>query len=134
MAAKRISARARLADEALTPMMIERVARRILPRRNDYTPMDGVELLAECLRFGIRTRRQLASLLKRHRVALRAIDQGPLSPLDQRVYRAEYGNEFVAERIRRQYFFNIEGLIRIALEREFGEEYVAFYQGRNEAR
>lgn len=134
MKGRRISARAQRAKEALTPNVVECVARRVLPCRNDYTVIDAGELLAECLQFGVRTRGQFTRILLRHRRALRTYDQAPLTPLDQRVYRAEHGDEFVRERMRRQYLFSTEGLVRTALEWEFGDEYVAFYRSRDEAR
>jgi hypothetical protein len=130
----RTSARARRASEPLTSGIIESAARRLLPRRNDHAAIDSGELLSECLQFGIRTRGQFTRLLLRHRRTLRTFDQGPLTPLDQRVLRAEYGDAFVQDRMRRQYFFSSEGLVRTALEWEFGDAYVDFYKARDKGR
>ena len=133
MTSQRTTARARRAKEALTPAIIEIAARRVLPRRNNHRAIDSSALLAECEQFGVRTRGQFVRMLVRHRRALRLFDQAPLTPLDQRLFRVEYGDDFVRDRMRRHYLLSVEGLVRTALECEFGDDYVAFCQSRQRA-
>jgi hypothetical protein len=67
----------------------------------------------------------------RHRRAAIAVDQEPLSPIDEKIYRRESGDAYVKERLRRRYWFSWEALVRFALEFEFGQKYTEFARQRD---
>lgn len=119
-----LSARQRIAAIPLHGALIHRIARRILPRRNDYMADPALfdALLPELHHLGITTRGQLERLLTRHRRALLADDRSRLAPHEIRLYIAMYGELDVRDALRRQYWFAYPALIRNALEYEFGAE------------
>lgn len=121
------SARQRVAATALDGRLIYAIARRILPRRNDYATDAALfdELVPELARLGVITRGQLERLLTRHRRALLADDRSRLAPQEIRLYIEMYGELDVRDALRRQYWFAYPALIRNALESEFGEAAVA---------
>lgn len=124
---KRIfSARQRIAATPLDGALIHRIARRILPRRNDYMADPALfdALLPELQQLGITTRGRLERLLTRHRRALLTDDRSRLAPHEIRIYIEMYGDLDVRDALRRQYWFAYPALIRNALEREFGENAV----------
>lgn len=49
------------------------------------------------------------------------IDRSRLAPWEERFFCDEFGEEFVKDALRRQYWFAFPALIRIAMELEFGE-------------
>ncbi|WP_255991976.1 hypothetical protein [Chitinolyticbacter albus] len=79
------------------------------------------ELLPELYRFGICTRSDLQRLLKKHRRALLTDDRSPLKLYEQRHFASVFGEDFVRDAVRRQYWFAYPALVRNALESEFGE-------------
>jgi hypothetical protein len=119
-----ISARRLRAAEPLTPALIQSSMRKIFPKKNDYGEASFEELLPELARFGIRTRGQFAAPMTHHRKRLMRIDRQPLDAWHERYCRAELGDQFVSDALRRQYWFAYPALVRIALELEFGEDAV----------
>ena len=56
-----------------------------------------------------------------HKIRPLRIDRDRLSPAEERQYAEWLGASFVADAVRRQYWFAYPGLVRIAAELEFGE-------------
>lgn len=108
-------------QEALDGALIHRVMARLFPRRNDYGHASFDALVPELARFGITNRGSLLRMLKRHRKALLRIDRQRLSPEEQRFLGREFGQDFIKDAVRRQYFFALPALVRTAVELEFGE-------------
>jgi hypothetical protein len=123
-------ARARIARAPLSEQSMARVMRRVLPARNYEPPINYGELLAEARDFGVRTRSQFRALMLRHRRALIAADREPLTPQLERMYRREWGDAFVSDRLRRQFWWSWEGLTRLAFEFEFGDKYDEYKRTR----
>ena len=123
------NARAKKGRALLSVESMERIMRRVLPRRNQEAPINYEELLGEARDFGILTRAQFRALLLRHRRALIAADRGPLTAQDERICRADWGDTVVSERLRRQFWFSWEAMTRIALELEFLDKYERYSQG-----
>ena len=67
----------------------------------------------------------------KHRPALLEADREPSSPQMEKIYRSEWGDSLVADRLRRQYWFGWEALTRLALELEFGAKYRTFREQRD---
>ena len=95
---------------------------RIFPKKNDYGTGSFDELVPELARFGIGTLGQFRSLMTKHRRAMLALDRSRLSPRAIRECSEWYGEAFVKDAVRRQYFFAYPALVRTAAEMEFGEE------------
>lgn len=118
-----LSARKHVLNQPLTAALIHKVMRSIFPKRNDYvTDMKLFqELIPELARFGITTRGSLKRLMTKHRRALLADDKSCLSTMEQKYYCEWFGPEHTRDAVRRQYWFAYPGLVRNALESEFGE-------------
>jgi hypothetical protein len=124
-------ARQRIAAAALTPSSMARSLRRTVPRRNCVGVIDYEGLLNELREFGIFTNSQFRKLMLKHRRALIEADREPLTPQMERIFREEWGDDLVADRLRRQYWYSWEALTRLALEFEFGEQYRQFADRRD---
>ena len=118
---KQPSARQKKAAVPLEPANAHAVVRTLLPKRNDYGPGIDEELVRELAAVGVQTRGALARLIKRHRRRLLAIDRDRLAGWEQRHFVESFGAEFVRDACRRQYWFALPALVRIALELEYGE-------------
>jgi len=121
-----IAARKLRAAESLTPALLQSLMRKIFPKKNDYGEASFAELLPELARFNVKTRGQFVALMTHHRKRLLRIDNEPLDAWHERYYRAELGDRFVSDALRRQYWFAYPALIRIALELKFGNKAVAY--------
>ena len=117
----RLSARAKRRDEPLSGEMIHRVMANTFPTRNDFGQGSFEELVPELAKFGITTLGKFQRLMTKHRKELLRIDRDRLSPAEERQYAEWLGASFVADAVRRQYWFAYPGLVRIAAELEFGE-------------
>ena len=124
MPTKRSSARERNDALPLTAAVVHRTMRGIFPARNDYGEGRFGELLPELARFGIVTVGSFRRLMTRHRRALLGMDRQRIAAWEQRHLGRVYGATFVADAIRRRYWFAFPALIRIAAELEFGVEAV----------
>jgi hypothetical protein len=125
------SARQRLAATPLTASSMARALRRTMSRRSCVGVIDYAGLLEEARFFGILTNRQFRKLMLKHRCALIEADREPLTSQMERIFRKEWGDALVADRLRRQYWYNWEALTRLALEFEFGDKYRAFAAQRD---
>ena len=118
---KRPHARSLRDFEALTASIIHCSLRSLFPRMNDYGYWSFAELVPELARFDITTRKTFRLLMKKHRRALLQGEKSRLSPRWVRYYRQEFGDKFVSDALRRQYWFAYPGLDRNAAEFEIGE-------------
>lgn len=116
-----LSARRRKLLQPLTGAFIHASMWRLFPKKNDYGTASFDELLPELERFGLTRRAQFVRLMKRHRRGLLQIDRDPLAPWEVRFFTQEFGEAFVKDALRRQYWFAYPALVRTALELEFGE-------------
>jgi hypothetical protein len=125
------SARQRLGTAPLSAASMARTLRRTMPRRNCVGVIDYASLLAETRFFGVLTNRQFRKLMLRHRRTLIEADREPLTSNMERIFRQEWGDALVDDRLRRQYWYSWEALTRLALEFEFREKYRAFAAQRD---
>ncbi len=117
-----LSARVRLAKRPLSGAAIHTIMAGIFPRRNDYGDGSFDELVFELARFGITTTGQFHRLMTKHRKMLLCIDRDRLAPWEERHFAEDFGEAFVKDAVRRQYWFAYPSLVRTAAELEFGEE------------
>jgi hypothetical protein len=105
---------------------------RLLPRASNYRSDNYDELLGELRHFGVLTKRQLRSLVLKYRHEAMRIDRAPLDALNLRIFRKEWGDTEVAERLRTGTWFTWAGLIHIILELKFGDSYRQFANERDQ--
>ena len=117
----RLSARVKRREELLSGEMIHRVMASTFPKRNNFGQGSFEELVPELAKFGVTTLGKFQRLMTKHRKELLRIDRDRLSPAEERQYAEWLGASFVADAVRRQYWFAYPGLVRIAAELEFGE-------------
>jgi hypothetical protein len=117
-----MSSRREKLSQVLTEATLRKTMRSLFSRRNDYGDLSFGELSIELQRFGINTHGKFSMLMKRHRRKLIEIDRRSLSAQEVKLYSAEFGEKFVKDAVRRQYWFAFPALVRSALELEFGEE------------
>ena len=127
----RLGARRTKLRSPLSQASIAAVVEDILPRRGDFPPIDYDELLGECAALGIRTHGQFRSLMLKYRRRLLAVDREPLAATELKIFRDEWGPAIVADRIRRQSWFNWAGSVRLALTWEFGDAYDEYSRRRD---
>jgi hypothetical protein len=95
--------------------------RSLFPKRHDYGDLAFDELAKELAERGITSRARFSRLVKKHRRSLVGIDRSRLSYGEVRFFCQEFGEAFVKDALRRQYWFAFPALVRIAMELEFGE-------------
>ena len=117
-----ISARQRVFQRKLTGVDIHKAMSSIFPKKNDYGTASFDELVPELARFGITTVGKFRNLMTKHRRELLAIDRDPLQPWEIRHMSESFGELFVKDAVRRQYWFAYPALVRTAAELEFGEQ------------
>ena len=125
------NARQRVLSRTLTEVLLGNALRRLLPRRNEYGPINYPELITELKIFGITNLRQLRRLVLRHRREAIRIDREPFDAINARINRKELGDEMFIYLERRQMFFSWEALVRIILELHFGDKYREFADKRD---
>ncbi len=116
-----VPARQLIAQRPLTGALIHKAMSRLLPKRNDYGSASFEELVPELAKLGICDLGAFVRLIKKHRRRLLAIDRDRLAPWEIRHFSESFGEAFVKDAIRRQYWFAYPALVRTAAELEFGE-------------
>jgi hypothetical protein len=115
----------------LNPTTTYETLKRFFPAVNDDFECDYVEEVAELRRFGITTIEQLGELLAKRGYEVLEIDRSPMDDASIRLYEGDMGQEYVRNRLKKGFWFAYPGLLRIALELEFGDEYRAFSRKRD---
>lgn len=104
----------------------------LFSKKNDCCPQSELsEVIDELKVFSIKTKLQVRLFLKKHRRKLLEVEAEPLNKINQRIYRADMGDKEYLDRVRRQYWFCYPGLVRTAMEIEFGESYKKFARKRD---
>lgn len=129
----KISARQKIDRKELTPLLVHKALTAAFPKKNDYSPSETGygEELSELIHFGIVSVKDLRVLLQKHRKRILEIDRSPMDQVHQRMYAKEMGAAKFNDFVRRQYWFAYPGLLRLALELEFGEAYESFANVRD---
>ena len=102
-------------QHTLTTKDIHNVLAQTLPLQNDFVVCDYIEELQELLDFGVTSKLLFLDLIVRHRQEVLSIDEEPLDDFHVQYYKAEYGEEYVDERIMHKFWFAYPALIRITL-------------------
>lgn len=118
-----MNARRKVLRKRLDTKVLYRDLRKLMPRANQFGEVSYCELIDDLNAFEISTRAHLRRLYLRHRKELRRIDREPFDPLNARIQRSELGDSRFDFLQRRRIFFNVAGLVRLALELEHGERW-----------
>jgi hypothetical protein len=105
----------------------------LFPKVNDFYKSETgyTEELNELNVFGILTVKDLRLLLKRHRKMILEIDKSPIDSYHQEIYKEEMGAAVFNNFMRKRFWFAYPGLLRLALELEFGAKYEEFANARD---
>jgi len=118
-------------EPTLTTEEIYDVLRQTLPQQNDFASCDYTDELQELLDFGVTSKLKFLDLIVKHREEVLSIDEAPLDDFHIHHYKSEYGEEYMADRIKNKFWFAYPALIRITLELEFGEKYKSYANNRD---
>ncbi|WP_281706001.1 hypothetical protein [Aeromonas taiwanensis] len=116
---QRKSARSVRDNESLAPQYVRKVVLSLFTKNHDYAGCTAEDLLPELADFGITTRKGFRLLMKRHPRALLVDENQRLRRAETLGLREDFGpgGVDVHRNISR---FAISGLVREALEKEFG--------------
>ena len=104
----------------------------IFPEKNDCASLSDLEeTIVELKIFGIKTKKDVETFLKRHKDWLIEVDQEPMDEYHHKLYREELGDEVYFDSINNGYWFCYPAFIRNALEKEFGDAYEKFANARD---
>ncbi len=103
----------------------------VLPAQNNYAKCNYKEELQELLEFGIKTKDAFLSLMLKHKQVLLEEDSEVLDETEIPLLTAEYGKEFMADKIKNNYWYAYPALLRNALLLEFGDTYEKFADKRD---
>jgi len=117
--------------QQLTTTDVYDILCQVLPKQNDYAPCNYKEELQELLDFGITTKSDLMSLISKHLNALLEEDAEVLDETEIPILTAEYGKEFMADKIKNNYWYAYPALLRNALLLEFGDKYERYADKRD---
>lgn len=123
---KHIHARQKILKEKLSAGLIHSEMAKLFPKKNDYGTASFEELIPELSNFGIQTRGEFIRLMKRHRRKLLNIDRDRLRAWEIKHLSESFGEAFVKDAVRRQYWFAYPALVRTAAELQFGETAVVY--------
>jgi hypothetical protein len=115
----------------LTPEIVHSRLKQFFPAKNDDFACNYKEELKELNDFGITTERRLINLLQKRADTVMAIDRTPMDSYHIKLYSEDFGKKFVADRLRRKFWFSFPGLLRLALELEFGKAYETYSYKRD---
>lgn len=138
---KKVRARAIKDMEEITPVVIRKVVLSLFCRRHDYGDFDLSEVVTELGQRGISTVKQLRLLLKKHRRSILNDERSRMARAETAYLISQFGSRGIDAHTNTAWFA-IPGLVREALEKEFGWEVVAPFNesvpdevcGREEAR
>ena len=118
---KHMSAREKVDSAPLDAESIRRTVRPLFRRRNDYRVASFDELPAELSRFGITTVKDLRLLMKKHRRTLLTEESVKMGRAET-LWLAGEGEFSGIDTLSGKSWFALPGLVRGAMELEFGEE------------
>ncbi|WP_373974214.1 hypothetical protein NT239_11260 [Chitinibacter sp. SCUT-21] len=121
------SARSKLRKQSITVALMVKAMRSYFSKLNDFNSnsADYEELLIELNRWGIRSYGSFIALIQKHKKALLESDSARMSEREIAFHCSDLSvDEQIQFRrhVRQRVYFAYQGLIRSALELEFGDE------------
>ncbi len=102
------------------------------PVRNDFYPCSYTEELVELLHFGIDSKEKLSELVSKHKEIL--LEEDAMVELEGITYDFfcdEMGKDVVNRHIEEGFWYSYPALLRLSLEKEFGESYDEYAYSRD---
>ncbi|NTS43925.1 hypothetical protein HRG84_23800 [Flavisolibacter sp. BT320] len=118
-------------DQSLNTGNLYEILKERFPEQNDFFKTDYKEELEELKTFGVTATSELNSLIDRHIEEVLEIDSDPLDEEHIKWYSEEYGEAYVRERVKNNYWFAYPALLRMIMELEFEEAYKTFSNKRD---
>ena len=115
----------------ITTAEVYQVLKDNFPKQNDFNESDYKEELSELLDFGVNTKLKLEEIILKHKDEVLLIDSDELDDFHIKAYSKEFGESYVNDRIKNKFWFAYQGLLRIVLELEFGEDYEKYADSRD---
>lgn len=106
----------------MTSEQVQQISSHFFPAINNFGEPDFEGILRELNDFGIASTEQLNDLLQKHTAEVMQIDAESLDEEHIKWFRDENIPD-LEDKIANNYWFNWTGLLRVALELEFGEAY-----------
>lgn len=116
---RKIKARARVDAEKLTGQSLQKIVLSVFAKFHDYAGLDATELLSELEAFGIMTNKSLRLLMKKHRRAILSDEKAKMMRAETLDLLREF-NPAGIDANSNTSRFAVSGLVREALEKEFG--------------
>lgn len=130
---KSLHSRAKIDLAPLTVKGLRKIVGSLFHRRHDYGDFEPEELLDELSRLGITTVKQFRLLMKKHRRAILRDERARMSRRKMLYLLDEFGPEGLDMHTNTAWFATA-GLVRQALEKEFGwEAFIALYDRQPDA-
>lgn len=120
---KKLRARAIKDTGEVTPAAMRKVVLSLFRRRHDYGDFDLSEVVAELDQLGISTLKQLRLLLKKHRRSILNEERRRMTRAETVHLLSQFDSRGIDSHTNTAWFA-IPGLVREALEKEFGWEVV----------
>lgn len=102
--------------------VLQHLLARFFPDKNNFGEPDYNDLIKELADFGINTTEPLQELLQKHVDEVMKIDAESLDEENLKWFSEENIPD-LEEKMKHKFWFNWAGLLRVALELEFGEAY-----------
>jgi len=113
-------------------MYLYEAMKAIFPEKNDCASLNELEeTIVELKIFGIKTKKDVDTFLKKYKDWLIEVDQEPMDEYHHKLYREELGDEVYFDSINKGYWFCYPAFIRNALEKKFGDAYEKFANTRD---
>lgn len=125
---KHLKARTKVDSAALDGRSIRKISRTLFRRRNDYSLESLDELPDELRRFGITTAKAFRLLMKKHRRSLLMDENVRMKRAEVIWLSCEAGFSGIDTHAGKSWMA-IPGLVRQAMELEFGEAAVVYVAG-----
>lgn len=109
--------------EEVTPAVMREVVLSLFRRRHDYGNFDLLEVVDELHQLGISTRKKLRLLLKKHRRSILNDERRRMTRAETLYLLSQFDSRGIDSHTNTAWFA-IPGLVREALEKEFGWEVV----------
>ncbi|MBN7831189.1 hypothetical protein J5H37_06590 [Stenotrophomonas maltophilia] len=124
---KSLHSRAKIDLAPLTARALRKIVGSLFHRRHDYGDFEPEELLDELARLGVTTAKQFRLLMKKHRRAILRDERARMSRRKMLYLLDEFGPEGLDMHTNTSWFAT-SGLVRQAIEKEFGwEAFIALY-------
>lgn len=117
--------------ETLTTKEVYEVLSLLFPKQNDFGGTGYKSELKELVDFGIETKEQFHDLLTKHKDEIMELDADMFDEDEVEWLAEEFGRAYMEDKVKNKYWFAYQGILRLALELEFGDKYENYITAQN---